>query len=285
MPPIYRCQYSDHTRSSCVCTLSIKHLFERSAPPTGRFCSSRLLNLATAESSCQHAQVSVTNPQPAPAKQVPVSPPPVQQGDDSAAGQTPGSLPPVRRSSPGAGTPPNVERPDGEDAGADGPTQAGDQSEALQQPTANTTAASVVQLAMAPAAAPTPTTAAAGVDMLASATLRGESAVNANDCCRSDMPGAASPVVRMQALPTEVATGHESVEAANGHASAAPEDADRRASVIMMDTDERTPEVSCHPSRNMHSIARGCACRAIPACCSWPRPQEPMQSCHQHRLN
>jgi len=188
----------------------------------------------------------VEDPQPAPAKQVPLSPP-GQHGEGSAA-QTPGSLPPLRRLSPGTETPPaepSVSK--SQDAGK--PSQADEQLEEPQPPSlvADQMAAGAMQLALALAAEPAPTAVTVG-DTPASASAHSESAEQAADHLQDDVPGAGSLALRVPGLPAVVAARRESPEAADEPASAAPTNADRRASMIMMDA-EHTPEVS---SCNMH---------------------------------
>lgn len=192
----------------------------------------------------------VTDPQPAPAKQVPVSPTGLQ-GDDSPA-QTPGSLPPVRRPSPGTETPSAAETPPAEcpgrrNGGAAEPSQADEQVETAQQANAHQMGSNVTQLAMGLAAASAPTAMTAS-DRPASAPVRRESAEQAADHLQDDVPDAGSLALSVQALPTVAAGRRESTEAAEEHAGAAPVEVERRASVIMMDA-EHTPEVS---SGDMH---------------------------------
>ena len=180
------------------------------------------------------------DPQPAPAKPVPVSPP-GQHGEDDPA-QTPGSLPPVRRSSPGAATP-LAERPGGDGQGAGEVSRAGEQLEEPHQALIADQPGATAVLHAPALAGPSAATAVTASVGPASAPAHDESAEQAAGHLYDDMPGAGSLVVSSPGLPAVGAARHASADAADEHARAAPVDADRRASVIMMDA-EHTPEVS-----------------------------------------
>lgn len=198
------------------------------------------------------------NPQPAPAKRPPVSP--AAHSPDSGAGDAPGTLPPVPRAPPEKGTLPAHHAVSGDEVA--GMTQAaGELSGEMQASFATAAMGNIgaAQHILAPAAHAELMVGHSphAVVITAARAESSEAATPPCDGLQSAAEPAESIMQSLQPLPALVLRDEAVSEAADGNNQAAPEQAGRRDSVIMMDV-ANTPEVSGVNLRHRRSDGSDC---------------------------